>query len=129
MSYCSHILSHQVLDFVPSKSIRVQFQAIDPTFVKRTDKFKVVAGWYTWLSLDMACALLVDMSGHVSLTEKFDLTLAKTYRYPDVIAQAEITDMDQHYFYINASLHNSGGGLLANANVKMKMFQLEDKND
>ncbi len=129
MTYCAHILTHDIIDFVPDKNIRVKFQAVDPSFVVRTDRYKIVAGWYTWLSLDMACCLLIDRSGYQSLTEKLDVDFIKTYRYPDVVAEVSITESTPDYFYMDATLFNSGGGILATAKAQMKKFKLEKHND
>lgn len=128
-SFCGHILEHKILNLDPGKEIQVQFTALDRNLVVRTDQFKVVAGWYTWLALDMGYALLISESGYTALNENFELDFLKTYRYPNVIVRAWFESHDGDRCWLNAELTLDNGTVLARSRAKMKLFQLEKKND
>jgi hypothetical protein len=129
IDFCSHIISHEILESNPGKHLRVRFQAADLDFVRRTDRFKMVAGWYTWLSLDMVCCMLSYNSGFTSLTEKFDLNLVKAYRYPDTIAEAWVENIIDDRWHLGCKLFLGNGDILADAKVTLKVFDLGEKND
>lgn len=127
--YCGAILQHEILELVVGEKIRVRFDAVDPELVRRSDQFKVVAGWYTWLCLDMVCCMLIGKSKLDSLTEKFDLNLIRTYRYPTVLSEAWIEDIVDDRWHLGCKLFLSNGNTLADAKVKLKVFDLGEKND
>lgn len=129
IGFCDHILTNEVLDLAPGQHIRVKFSAADKSLVTRTDRFKVVAGWYTWLCIDMACAMLAKATGFEILTEKFDLDLIKTYRYPNNTVEANLVQIVNDRWTIDSKLLLPSGEVLATARVRAKVFLSEEKND
>jgi hypothetical protein len=77
----------------------------------------------------MVCCILIGKSKLDSLTEKFDLNLIRTYRYPTVFSEAWIEDIVDDRWHIGCKLFLSNGNILADAKVKLKVFDLGEKND
>lgn len=128
--YCGAILQHEILELVAGEKIRVRFNAMDTDLVRRTGRFNVVAGWYTWLCLDMVCCILIGENSKLdSLTEKFDLNLIRTYRYPTVLSEAWVEDIVDDRWHLGCKLFLNNGDILADAKVILKVFDLGEKND
>jgi len=120
--YCTNILSHSILEHVPSKSIVVELSAIDPKFVIRPE-IRIVTGWYTWLCADMVGSMLLGESGYNGLTQNINIDLVKTYRTPNLLGKGTVISIVDNTWTIDIELSNSSGVVVSTAIAVFKVFK------
>jgi hypothetical protein len=122
LDYCSNILSHSVLEHVPSKSIVVELSAIDPKFVIRPE-IRIVTGWYTWLCADMVGSMLLGESGYNGLTQNINIDLVKAYRTPALLGKGTVVSIVDNVWTIDIELSTPGGTVVSTAIAVFKVFK------
>jgi hypothetical protein len=122
LDYCTSILSHNIIEHTPNKSVTVEFFAVDSAFVKRSD-VKIVAGWYTWLCADMTGSMLLGESGYNGLTKNLNIDLVKTYRNPGIVGKGTVVLIVDDVWTINIELSSPAGAVLSTASGEFKVFK------
>lgn len=88
-NYNGHIIQHEVLEYVPGKFLKLRMWAVDPAVPRRSGRYKIVSGWFTWLAMDMAACKFVGLRGDNCVTTGSHISLTGMYRKPEVIATVE----------------------------------------
>jgi hypothetical protein len=122
IDYCIDIVSYNIIEHVPGKSIVVELSAVDPIFVQRPG-IRIVAGWYTWLCADMVGSMLLGESGYNGLTKNLNIDLVKTYRNTNMLGKGTVLSIDDDVWTIAIELSTTEGAVLSTACGEFKGFK------
>jgi hypothetical protein len=85
--YNGHVIQHEVLEYVPGTSLRIRLWAVDPEQVVRSGRYAMVAGWFSWLAMDMAACKYIGLGRDNCVTTSSHTSFTHMYRKPEVIAE------------------------------------------
>ena len=122
------IVKEEVLEIEPKVRAKISIKHNSTAITPYRQNIKCVAGWWSFLALDMLCASFLDHSFkdvptyRANFTEYMDIHFVKMYNTAELIGEVVTTSIDGNQFELNCKMYSTGGTLVLSAKAIFKIF-------
>ena len=122
------IVKEEVLELDPKVRATISIKHNSTAIPPYRQNMKCVAGWWSFLALDMLCASFLDQSFkgvpnyRANFTEFMDIHFVKMYHTAELIGKVTTVSHVDDRFVLDCKMYTTGDTLVLSATATFKVF-------